>query len=213
MSATVRYDEQHCPIARALDVLGDRWTLLILRELSMGERRYSEIAEQLPGIAPALLSKRLKTMVADGLVDTVTPKGSKRSTYVATSRGRDAVTVLRALTRFGMPLLEPPGDGDEVRPWTAVHAGMSAFYRPLAAVSIDERYLLRVDGEEFLLSSVPGGGPSREPDLVLDADARTLLDIRQGRTTMRAAIRDGRVRRRGTAVALRHFEEIFGLAS
>ena len=62
MPATVRYDEQYCPIARALDVLGDRWTLLILRELVNGDQRFTDLRASLPGIAPTVLTQRLRTV-------------------------------------------------------------------------------------------------------------------------------------------------------
>ena len=70
MPATVRYDEQYCPIARALDVLGDRWTLLILRELVVGDQRFTDLRRHLPGIAPTVLTQRLRTMTEQGLVTT-----------------------------------------------------------------------------------------------------------------------------------------------
>jgi len=211
MPAIVRYDEQHCPIARALDVLGDRWTLLILRELNMGDRRFTDLADQLPGIAPAMLSQRLRTMTENGLVVTKElPPPAARSVYAITPRGRDSVSVLRALTRFGMPLLEAPDDDVVVRPLMAVNAAIGAYYRPLEAAGIDERYLLRIDGEEFTMSSVPGGGPAHDaPDLVLDGSAKTFLDIRQGRVTMRDAITQGRLTKRGSAKTLANFRRIF----
>ena len=68
MPATVRYDEQYCPIARALDVLGDRWTLLILRELVGGDRRFTDLRDHLPGITPTILTQRLRTLTEQGLV-------------------------------------------------------------------------------------------------------------------------------------------------
>ena len=59
MPATVRYDAQYCPIARALDVLGDRWTLLILRDLVVGDQRFTDLRRNLRGIAPTVLTQRL----------------------------------------------------------------------------------------------------------------------------------------------------------
>lgn len=213
MPAIVRYDEQHCPIARALDVLGDRWTLLILRELIIGDQRYTDLVAHLPGIAPTLLSQRLRTMTDQGLVTTKElPPPAARSVYAVTPRGRQAVSVLRALTRFGMPLLAEPDDDVVVRPWTAAHAAIGAYFAPLAAVGVDERYLLRIDGEEFTMSSVPGGGaPHGEPELVLEGSARAFLDVRQGRTSMREAIASGRLTKRGSARALANFVRIFQL--
>src|SRR6476646_5571832 len=123
---------QYCPIARALDVLGDRWTLLILRELTnAGDRRFTDLRRGLPGIAPGLLSDRLKTLVEHGLVTTrELPPPAARTVYAITPRGREAVPVLRALARFGLPLLDPPDEGDEgarVDPAMAVQAAISAF--------------------------------------------------------------------------------------
>ena len=66
MPAIVRYDQQYCPIARALDVLGDRWTLLIMRELLIGDQRFTDLRTHLPGIAPTLLTQRLRTMIDNG---------------------------------------------------------------------------------------------------------------------------------------------------
>jgi DNA-binding HxlR family transcriptional regulator len=213
MPATVRYDEQHCPIARALDVLGDRWTLLILRELVISDQRYTDLAAHLPGIAPTLLSQRLRTMAEQGLITSKElPPPAARSVYTVTTRGRDAITVLRALTRFGMPLLEEPDDDVVVRPWTAANAAVGAYFQPLKAVSIDERYLLRIDGEDFTLSSVPGGGSAHEkPDLVLEGAARTFLAVRQGRMSLRQAIDNGYLVKRGSARTLANFARIFQL--
>lgn len=212
MPATVRYDEQYCPIARALDVLGDRWTLLILRELVVGNRRFTDLRTNLPGITPTLLTQRLRTLIEQGLVVSVPmPAPNTRSTYEITGRGREAIPVMRALVRFGMPLLEPT-DGRPVRGWTAVNAAVAAYFDPVAADGIDERYLFRVDDEEYLLSSVRGGGPDREPDLVLESDAALWVEIRQGSTTIDAALASTRLRTTGPRAALRHLQRIFAIA-
>ena len=213
MPAIVRYDEQHCPIARALDMLGDRWTLLILRELIVSDRRYTDLATHLPGIAPTLLSQRLRTMTAQGLIYTKElPPPAARSVYAVTTRGRDAITVLRALTRFGMPLLEEADDDVVVRPWTAAHAAIGAYFQPMKAIDVDERYLLRIDGEEFTMSSVSGGGIAHDkPDLVLEGPARAFLDLRQGRMSLREAIATGCITKHGSARTLTNFARIFQL--
>ncbi len=153
MSATVRYDDQYCPIARALDVLGDRWTLLILRELVIGDQRFTDLRRHLPGIAPTVLTHRLRSLVEQGFVTT-----TGHAAYTITERGRSTVPVMRALARWGMPLLEEPSDERPVRPWTAVNVAVAVYFDPVAAVGVDERYLFRVDGQDIVLSSVPGGG-------------------------------------------------------
>jgi DNA-binding HxlR family transcriptional regulator len=211
MPATVRYDEQYCPIARSLDVLGDRWTLLILRELIISDQRFTDLREHLPGIAPTMLTQRLRTLSDQGLVTVKElPPPAVRSVYAATDRGRSVVPVLRALTRWGMPLLEEPDEDIVVRPWTAANAAVAAFFDETAAIGIDERYLLRVGGEEYRLSSVRGGGEDRdEIDLTLESAADVWIDIRQGRTTLRNAIKSGRIKKSGTPNALAHFAQVF----
>src|SRR5690242_9577098 len=111
MSTPVRYDQQYCPIARSLDLLGDRWTLLIIRELGAGPQRFSDLQRHLPGIAATVLSDRLRSMTEEGLVIVAPadPPG-RRSRYALGPLGRRARPVLTSLVRFGMPLLEPPSD-------------------------------------------------------------------------------------------------------
>jgi DNA-binding HxlR family transcriptional regulator len=214
MPATVRYDEQYCPIARALDALGDRWTLLILRELVISDQRFTDLREHLPGIAPTLLTQRLHTMTEQGLIATKQlPAPARRSVYTATDRGRSAVPVMRALAKWGMPLLEEPSDDQVVRPWTAVNVAVATWYDPVAASGVDERYLLRVDGEEFTLSSVQGGGdPHETPDVVVESSARVWIDIRHGRLTMSEAQDRGLMVVSGSKAAAKHLQRIFHLA-
>jgi len=214
MPSTVRYDEQYCPIARALDVLGDRWTLLILRELLIDDQRFTDLRRNLPGIAPTVLTQRLRTMAEQGLVAVKElPPPAARSVYTITAEGRSVTPVLRALTRWGMPLLEEPDDNVVVRPWTIANAMIGSFYDHARAEGVDERYLVRIDGEEFALSSAAGGGEppvnASDADLILVGTARAWIDIRQGRTTLRNAIRNRSIERSGSKAALDHFASIF----
>jgi DNA-binding HxlR family transcriptional regulator len=211
MSAPVRYDEQYCPIARALDALGDRWTLLILREVVIGDQRFTDLRGHLPGITPAVLTDRLHVLQQQGLLEVVPAPTGARSLYRVTPRGREALPVMRALARFGMPLLDDPSSAEVVRPWSAVQTCVIVYFDPEAAAPFDERYLLRVDGEEFLLSSVQGGGQAREPDLVVETSAATLFAVRQGRLTFDAARREGLLTTNGKAAVVRHLRAVFRL--
>ncbi|MFX8758761.1 helix-turn-helix domain-containing protein, partial [Acinetobacter baumannii] len=91
------------PIAAGLDVLGERWTLLVLRSLLGGPRRYSDLRVELPGIATNLLAQRLQELEAVGLVERVElPAPAARSVYHLSERGWDEVPpILQALGRFG----------------------------------------------------------------------------------------------------------------
>ena len=96
--------DQFCPVARSLDLLGDRWTLLILRDVSLhGPRTFSQFRESLPGVSPTLLSERLKRLVSDGLLERRVD--GKHVDYAFTDRGRQVRPILRALRDFGADLM------------------------------------------------------------------------------------------------------------
>ena len=211
MPATVRYDDQYCPIARALDVLGDRWTLLVLRELLAGEQRFTDLRRHLPGIAPGVLSARLSTLQEQGLIvasdaDTARPK------YSITPRGREAQSVMRALARFGMPLMEDPAEVDVVRPWSAVQTCLLAYWDRAAAEGTDDLYLFRVDGREFPVSTAPGTSPDgRTPVLEVETSAATLFAIRKGLVGLDDAITAGDLTVHGPKAAVRRMRNIYRL--
>ena len=180
--------DQYCPIAAALDVLGDRWTLLIMRELTMGERRFTDLKTALPGIAPNLLTERLRELQTEGLVEQrELPPPAARTVYAATARGREVVPVLRSLARFGVGRLDPPGDDVEVKPHMAVYAMVSPYHSPEPA---GERFHTRllVDGRTF--DVLTDGSrlslrrrPDATPDVEIEISARDLVAARQGSAT------------------------------
>ena len=213
MPAVNRYD-MYCPIAKALDVLGDRWTLLILRELNMGDRRFTDLKHNLPGIPPNVLSSRLKVLTDEGLVTTrELPPPAARTVYTVTERGRETAPILRALVRFGMGDLEDAGPRSDVRPTMVVHAALTPYYDRDAAAGIEDTYRLVIEGEEHWLSASPGVRPDRsdDPDLVLEGPAWAFVAARQGTRTLADAIDDGIVSMQGSKRALRGFERVFAL--
>lgn len=216
MPATSAYD-MYCPIARALDVLGERWTLLIVRELSLGEQRFTDLRRSIVGVPPNVLSSRLKALQQEGLVATrELPPPAARTVYVLTDRGRDALPILRALARWGFPELPTADPSTSVRPVSVVSAAFLPFYDRHAAVGIEERYLLVVDGEPFWLSSVPGERPTgghAEADLGLEGPAWAFVAARQPDQTLDDLIADGTIgKTKGTAAAQRNFQRVFSLA-
>lgn len=120
--------QQYCSVARALDLVGDRWVLLIVRELlTWGPSRYSDLKRGLPGVASNLLADRLRTMEADGLVeryDAPPPVGS--ALYRLTRRGAELKDVVHALSRWGIEeMTGGPHPGDAEQPqWMALLAGL-----------------------------------------------------------------------------------------
>ncbi len=205
----------YCPIARTLDVVGDRWSLLILRELLFGDRRFSDLRLNIPGISPTLLTERLQVLARHGLVATrELPPPAARTVYTATPRTRAVVPVLQAMARFGMDLLPPVRSSTRVRPAVAAYGALTPWYDPEAAGDLDEVYRLVIDGEAFTLTSVRGGtrrAQEREPDLVLTVPAQQILAMRQGESTLRDAIGRGAVTVEGSRRALRNFQKVFRL--
>jgi len=106
----VRSYDQFCGLARALDLVGDRWSLLIIRELLLGDRRFTDLIEGLPGIPRNLLSTRLAELSDEGLIERVDlPPPTAVTVYRLTNEGAAIEPVLLALTRWGFPYLGDPG--------------------------------------------------------------------------------------------------------
>jgi DNA-binding HxlR family transcriptional regulator len=119
---------QFCTIAHALDAVGDRWVLLVVRELlAMGPSRYTDLKRGLPGIATNLLADRLRTMEADGLIERhEAPPPVDTTLFRLTDRGRGLQGVLRALTEWGLDgMTAGPGPEEAVQPhWPTLAGGL-----------------------------------------------------------------------------------------
>jgi len=100
---------QFCPLAKALDVLGERWTLLVVRELLAGPKRYTDLRAGLPGLATDLLAARLRELQQAGVIGRrVVPPPTPATVYELTERGLALRPVIRELSRWGRPLLLDP---------------------------------------------------------------------------------------------------------
>ncbi len=109
---------QFCGVAKALDLLGERWTLLVVRDLLLGPRRFSDLQHGLPGIAPAMLSKRLEHLVQQGLVHQEEVAGGQA--YILTPQGRAAEGVVLALGAYGAQFMQEPTPDEALDPRWAV---------------------------------------------------------------------------------------------
>jgi len=109
--------QQFCPISRSLDLLGERWTILIVRELAAGPRRYTDLRDHLPGMWSNLLAQRLRDLEAAGIVRRAElPPPAARTVYELTPRGRELVPVLYELARFGLAYLDLPTEDQPLLP-------------------------------------------------------------------------------------------------
>ena len=168
MYVTKHYD-QYCPIAHALELVGDRWALLVVRELLHGPKRYTDLAEHLPGIGTNVLASRLRELEAGGIVTkrTLPPPAASR-VYELTEYGRGLQPVLRELALWGARSLGPPTAGDELFPgWLA-----NAVDVVLAPVAPAGRFEFRVGDEvASLVDGHAETGPVKDPDVVVETDA------------------------------------------
>jgi DNA-binding HxlR family transcriptional regulator len=108
---------QYCAVARSLDLVGDRWVLLIVRELlSQGPARFTDLRDGLPGIATNLLTTRLREMEESGVIERVdAPPPVATGVYQLTERGQDLRPVIEALAQWGLPTMPIPHEGEAER--------------------------------------------------------------------------------------------------
>ncbi len=213
---TRRTFDQNCPVARALEVVGERWSLLIARELLLGPKRYTDIRQALPGMWTNLLADRLRQLEEAGVIEQVgLPPPAARTVYQLTARGRELEPVLLGLGRWGIPLL-PSRKAEDPPLSTTVLLGFRAFFRPTAAAKIEERYELRIGGEPFTAIVQRGrleihSGPADGPAATLHADPAGLLDVRFGRVDVGTAIEKGALRFDGPVASIRRLRRAFAL--
>ncbi|MCC5473613.1 winged helix-turn-helix transcriptional regulator [Streptomyces sp. NPDC059680] len=186
--------DQYCSAARALDLVGDRWTLLIVRELLAGPRRYTDLHADLPGVSTDVLASRLKDMERDGLTTRrkLPPPGAAY-VYELTGRGRELLPVLQALGRWGEAELGQRRPTDAVRAhWFALPLLRGLEGEGLVEVRLEEGdFHLRVGAEE---GTVYGDGPAPgEPDARLTMDAAACEAVARGELSLTDAVRTGRV--------------------
>jgi DNA-binding HxlR family transcriptional regulator len=183
---------QYCSVAKALDVIGDRWTLLIVRELLLqGPCRYTDLKNGLPGIASNLLADRLHDLEAAGLVRREEAAPPVATTlFHLTEAGAELEPVLDALGGWGIRYMPQPDDGDEFRShWFAFPVGLFLHDRDPGGPDLSIE--LRTAGRPAVID-VSGGsvrtrlGPDPStpaPDLVLDGPPRLILGLLSGALT------------------------------
>jgi DNA-binding HxlR family transcriptional regulator len=197
---------QYCTVARALDVVGERWTLLLVRELSTGPKRFKDLLEGLPGIGTNLLTNRLKALEGQGIVRRATlPPPAGSNVYELTGLGRSLEPVIVALSRWGARLLDVPRAEDDLKAgWAAV--ALRSAVGPGATSNPSGTYGFRIDGEAFHLQIRDNEegkrvearqGSAPDPDLVIIGDAETFLAVASGRLSPEEAVKSGGLRAEG----------------
>jgi DNA-binding HxlR family transcriptional regulator len=198
---------QFCALAVALDRLGERWTLLVIRELLVGPKRYSDLRDGLPGIAANLLAQRLRTLEADGIVRRRRlPKPAASTVYELTDVGRDLEPTLMALMRWGGRFMTRPAEGETVRAsWFGL--ALQALSGPDDLAGITADFQLDAPDETVHLHVADGtmavsAAPIDDADARLTTDPRLLFRIAAGGTTLDAEVAAGRASVEGTPEGL-----------
>ncbi len=211
----MRRYSQFCPAARALDVVGERWTLLLVRDLLYGPKRYTDLQDGLPGIGPNVLAERLRSLEASGLVTKRRlPPPAASTVYELTDLGMGLRPVLDALFQWGMQVIDAPTSDDTIKAsyWLpAIEAAARADALPPESKDV---YEFRV-GEEIISVTAGQGkvqvrqGPSESPDLVLCTDAATFIGLGRGDLSPLEAIEAGKLTVDGDSAAADRCAAIF----
>jgi DNA-binding HxlR family transcriptional regulator len=197
---------QYCPVARALEVVGERWTLLVARELLLGPRRFTDLMAGLPGVSATVLASRLKDLEQAGLVSKrILPPPAASAVYELSDQALGLAGVLAAMAEWGMSMLGRPRKGDEVRPeWIVLGIAVTS---PVPDVD-DSTFELHVD-DEVLHVDVRDGrlqpryGAATQPATVITAGATTLADLALARIDLETALANGRITLEGDQAAAR----------
>jgi len=208
---------QYCAMARSLDVLGERWTLLIVRELLPGPKRFKDLLDGLPGVGTALLTARLRRMEQEGLLERrVLPPPASAVAYELTPAGQGLRPVVMALAEWGVKRLGPRRPDERFHPrWTLL--ALQSWHDPEPARGVHERYELRIDAHVFHIDVADGeidvrDGPADRPALTVTTDGETFMTAARDGDVLAAALAGGRAQVTGDPGALERCLAIFAPA-
>jgi DNA-binding HxlR family transcriptional regulator len=213
----MRKFDQYCPVAHALSLVGERWSLLIVRELLRGPKRYTDLTHGLPGIGTNILAARLKDLEACGVIQKRTlPPPAASTVYELTEYGAGLKEAVYALARWGVRTIGPPGPDDELYPEWGMNA-LAALFNAEAARGLTETYALVVEGDAFTARIVDGAleatmGAADDADVVVEVDMETFFGLTSGELAPKDAVKSGRARVQGDLETLERCFQVLSLA-
>lgn len=204
---------QFCGLARALDVVGERWTLLVVRDLLLGPRRFGDLLAALDGIGPNLLTTRLRALEAQGIVERTRPARAPHDLYQLTARGRALEPAVQALASWGSPLMGEPGGDTRFDVGWMVLSLKRSYRQPPQPFRVG----LTLDGRSFTLGL---GGPALEvdehpalrPELTIEGDGLALAYVLHRGSSLDEAIAKGALRVTGDVALTLALRRAFGVA-
>ena len=213
--ATRRSYGDRCGIARALDLVGERWALLVVRELLLGPKRFTDLRAGLPHLGPDVLSQRLRELEGAGVLGRrVLPPPAGSRVYELTDRGRELEPAVLALGRWGSRAPFPPGDA--AIGVDAVVLALRTLFDPPAAGDLTASWELRL-GEHRFAARVGDGrldvarGDAGRPDAVIDTEPGTLAALLWHGHEVAAAERADRLTIDGDRALAERFLTLFPL--
>jgi DNA-binding HxlR family transcriptional regulator len=209
---------QHCPLARATEVVGERWTLLVVRELLLGPKRFSDLKRALVGVSPSVLSDRLARLEDRGVIARrELPPPTPAALYELGEIGRGLVPAMVELARWGFRFLDRFHSGDHFEPaW--LRLGFTAFARKTPTPA--RVFVITVEGRGEVAFHVAGGedgtavrdGRAPADATLCVASPLALFALAAGRLALEDAVRSGAIRVEGDVAALDDFPELFDMA-
>ena len=203
---------QICGLAAALDVVGERWTMLIVRDLALGPLRYGELLAGLPGIGEGLLAQRLRHLEAEGIAQRTFSQEHGAVVYELTPDGESLWRALVPLGAWGLRRVGPIDDASGVR---ADHLALSLAARldRTQSAGVHERYELRVDDVPYRITADDGDltverGPAANAVVHVSLDLDTLLEIGMGQLSIADARAAGRTKVEGDEAAIARYTRL-----
>jgi DNA-binding HxlR family transcriptional regulator len=213
----MRSYRQFCPAARALDIVGERWTLRVIRELLFGPKRYTDLQEGLPGIGPNVLAARLRSLETAGIIEKRRLAPPAASTvYELTELGSGLRPALFGLFEWGLQLLEAPRRGETIKASYWLPA-LEAALRPNALPrDVNDIYELRVGDEVITITAREGTvavrqGPAESANVIIRTDPATFIRLGRGRVAAADALESGKLNVEGDAAAAARCAALFAL--
>ena len=208
------YDDG-CAAAHALDLVGERWALLVVRELLLGPKRFTDLRAGLPGASPNVISQRLRDLEAVGIVRRrkLPPPAASR-VYELTEWGEELEPVIVRLGRWGAR--SPTKPRDAALGVDSLVLSLRTMFDPRAAEGLGASYELRF-GEDRFQAVVDDGrfeisrGSANDPDVIVEADSDTMAGLLYAGRPLAEAVESGDLKVEGDRAAFERFLELFPL--
>jgi DNA-binding HxlR family transcriptional regulator/putative sterol carrier protein len=203
-----------CRFAHALDLVGERWALLVVRELLLGPKRFTDLRNGLPHASTNILAERLRELEASAVIRRrKLPPPAAASVYELTEWGRGLEPIVTELGAWGARSPQPP-ETMEIGPDSIVLA-LRSLFDPAEAEGVDEDYEVRFGDDRFQVEVGGGevelsrGGAEREPAASIETDPGTFAALLSGQLDLEAALADGAIELGGSKRAAERFLRLF----